>query len=623
MKFLKKNYPYILLGLSVLILLWKSFYGFCWSDESFYLSVTNRFFQGDMPIRDEWQPTQLENVLNVPLYALYIAITGSNDGIYLFFRLVYVILEGIAAFSIFNLLKKSVSKFSAFIASMFMLYYSHLNIATLSYYTISLLSFLVVCVIIYSYRDTKSRLSLVIAGILFAFCVVSVPPMAAGYVFLVVTAVICYLGTKFLPFRKDIKDAVKNAEMMKIFLFTLIGIAVTALIFFIYMFKGMTIKELIDSLGYVFTDEEHPFSLEYPARKFFYCVRDVFGRGAIIGLWLIIASFVYGCLIRDGLIPYIIRKRQDEKPDEESKPDIFEENCKKADFVICTCFLLAELLLLIICWPKTIPHTGYIQSALAMTTIPVFFLCPKRDWRKGICFVAAGLFFSLVYAYASNNFLYILAMGHSVTCFGGILCIEDYAKALKENIDESKLKSAGYKTFKIVTTVILLCALIQTMSLRMWNVFRDAPIPQMTAKITCGPAKGIYSHPDHEKQYTEVYDTIKEYCQAEKEGDTIFITRLLPWGYLCTDARSASPTTWRTPFNSKRLEPYWNTHPDRQADKILVLKEEYGSYYACGDVEDDFNPNLNEMGGFLQDYIDANDFSVREVPCGWVYIKQN
>ena len=139
MKFLKKNYPYIILGLSVLILLWKSFYGFCWSDESFYLSVTDRFFRGDMPIRDEWQPTQLENVLNVPLYALYITVTGSNDGIYLFFRLVYVILEGIAAFSIFTLLKKSVSEFTAFLASMFMLYYSHLNIATISYYTISLL----------------------------------------------------------------------------------------------------------------------------------------------------------------------------------------------------------------------------------------------------------------------------------------------------------------------------------------------------------------------------------------------------------------------------------------------------------------------------------------------------
>lgn len=608
MKFLKKNYPYIILGLSVLILLWKSFCGFCWSDESFYLSVTDRFFRGDMPIRDEWQPTQLENVLNVPLYALYIAITGSNDGIYLFFRLVYVILEGIAAFSIFTLLKKSVSEFTAFLASMFMLYYSHLNIATISYYTISLLSFLVVCVIIYSYRDTKSKLSLVIAGILFAFCVMSVPPMAVGYIVLLVIAAVSYLGTKYLPFRKDIKDAVKNAEMMKIFLFTLIGIVIPALIFFIYMFRGMTPRELIDSLGYVFTDEEHPFSLTYPARKFFYCVRDVFGNGAIIGLWLIIISFIYGCLIRDGLIVYLVQKLDNDKSDR------LKAFCDKADQIIRVCFLLAEFILLIFCWTKTIPHTGYIQSALAMTTIPIFFLCPERDWRKGICFVAAGLFFSLVYAYASNNFLYILAMGHSVTFFGGILCIEDYTKGLKGN---------GYRIFRIATTAILLCALIQTMSLRMWNVFRDAPIPEMTAKITCGPAKGIYSHPDHEKQYTEVYETIKEYCQADEEGDTIFITRLLPWGYLCTDARSASPTTWRTPFNSKRLEPYWTTHPGREADKILVLKEEYGSYYACGDVEDDFNPNLNEMGGFLQDYIDANDFTVTEVPCGWVYTKQN
>lgn len=629
--FLKKYYPIIILGLSVIALLWKSFYGFCWSDESFYMSVTNRFFQGDMPIRDEWQPTQLENVLNVPLYSLYVLINGSNDGIYLFFRLVYVICEGIAAFSTYYLLSHSMSKITSFLASMFMLYYSHLNIATLSYYTISLLSFLMVCIIVYSYRDTKSKLSLIVAGVLFAFCVVSVPPMVIGYVLLIVIAVLCYLATKYLPFRNDIKAAVKNAEMNRIFLYSLIGIAILAVIFMIYLFSGMSFMELTDSLIYVFTDEEHPFSLTYPMRKFFLCVIEVFGKGAYVGFALIVISFLYGCIFRDGYLAWIYNRRDSKKNgsndgldadsikenyvvDVKYGYDALPDSIIRVDRIICTVYLAVELILLIYCWTRTIPHTGYIQSALCLTTIPVFFLCPKRDFRKGICFVFTGLFFSFIYSYASNNFLYILAMGHSITFLGGILCLEDYGKSI-----DSKM---NFKVFKCIVTATLLCALIQTMALRMWNVYRDSTIPTMTTKITAGPAKGIYSHPDHEKQYMEVYETIKTYCQADSEGDTIFITRLLPWGYLCTDARCASPTSWRTAFNSERIEPYWELHPERQASIILVMKEEYGSYYACGDVEDDFNPNLNEMGGFLQKYIDDNDFEITEVPCGWVYTRK-
>ena len=591
MNFIKKNYPYIILGLSVLLLLWRSLYGFCWSDEAFYLGITNRFYQGDIPLMDEWHPSQLQSLINVPFYALYIAITGSTDGVYLFFRIFYVILEGLTAFFTYKLLKKSASSFTSLLIAMFVLYYTHLNIATTSYYTISVLSFVMVCVLIYSYRDTKSKVNLIIAGFLFALCVLSLAPMAAGYILMIIIAAVSFIFCKNQTLKKEIKD---------IFLYTLIGIAIPAVIFFIYLFCNMSVSKLIESLGYVFTDDEHPnsFNLTYPIRKFFFSVRDVFGNYGYIWFLCIPASFVYGCLIRDGLFKVI---------------KIKETIIRKLDKFVCICFFLLELSLLIIGWPKTIPNTGYIQSALCLATTPVFFLCKKRDWRKAICFIAPGYLFAMVYSYSSDNFLHILAMGHFIALLGNILCIEDYFKEAKD-VKVNKI-------FGLVTTLIIVCGLIQTMSLRMWNVYRDAPIPTMTVKITCGPAKGIYTHPEHEKQYMDVFNTMKEYGQAENEGDTILISKLLPWAYLCTDSRCAGYTVWRIAMNSERIKDYWTLEPDREADKILVLNEEYGSFYACGDVLDDFNPNLNETGGYLKEYVDANDFTVIEVPCGLLYTK--
>lgn len=42
-----------------IVLLVRSFYSFCGTDECFYLSTTHRFWQGDKPIIDEWNPAQM------------------------------------------------------------------------------------------------------------------------------------------------------------------------------------------------------------------------------------------------------------------------------------------------------------------------------------------------------------------------------------------------------------------------------------------------------------------------------------------------------------------------------------------------------------------------------------
>lgn len=84
-------FAYIVLTVIAGLLIIRCFYSFCWSDESFYLSLVHRFWIGDRPIIDEWSGTQFYTVILLPIYALYIKVVGSNEGIFLFFRLLMVI----------------------------------------------------------------------------------------------------------------------------------------------------------------------------------------------------------------------------------------------------------------------------------------------------------------------------------------------------------------------------------------------------------------------------------------------------------------------------------------------------------------------------------------------------
>ena len=142
--------PYVVFILSAVILIIRAFYSFCWSDETFYLSTCHRLYTGDGIFRHEWFPTQLSSLIMLPFYALYIAITGSVEGIVVYFRILFVLMSTLNAVIVYNILKKHASVFTSMACALFLVFYTHLNIATLSYYTFSVQFFLVSMLIIYT-----------------------------------------------------------------------------------------------------------------------------------------------------------------------------------------------------------------------------------------------------------------------------------------------------------------------------------------------------------------------------------------------------------------------------------------------------------------------------------------
>ena len=94
---IKRNYHIFVFGAVIFvmgcILACRAFYGMDVTDETFYLSTAKRFSDGDMLLRDDWNTGQVFGLILLPLYRVYVSVTGSSDGIILFTRINFVILE--------------------------------------------------------------------------------------------------------------------------------------------------------------------------------------------------------------------------------------------------------------------------------------------------------------------------------------------------------------------------------------------------------------------------------------------------------------------------------------------------------------------------------------------------
>ena len=585
--------PYILLVFCAVLLLIRAFYSFCSSDEPFYFSTAYRFYQGDSIFRHDWFPTQLSGVIILPLFSLYMLLTGSTTGILLFFRICYLIFSLCNALLTYHILKKHKPAFLSFVASVCVLFFAHLNIATLSYYTISVQCFFSAMLLIYHWEklaDGDNKL-LIYAGVLYAVSVLALPTMALGYMITMLCFGILLFYAKRMP-DTAFSHCIRKARLQTLCKYTFLGILIPAVIFCIFLLTNVSISDLIANIRYVLSDDEHGTSLIYPMKKFFISINEVYGRFSYLGYLLIIVSFV------------------------------FQKQLSKKPYLYLV--FGADTFLFIVYFIKSFGYTGYIQTALCLFALPLFFVTKKKDMTAFFTFFINGMVFSLVYSYSSNGYLYVLSMGHFIASIAGMIFVWDFGKTLPDQITGDRTNNGNLlrlqKALSVVCIVILCIVALQTAVLRFINVYRDAPLTALTERIDVGPAKGLYTTMEHFKQYQEAYAVLTEYGKNASSEDMIFISKLLPWGYLCTDLRVGAPTTWRTELGSERLKEYYALNPERIPSLVLVLDKEYGCYDTCGDVEADPIPNLNEhTEGFLLDHMTKNNYEVIPVSCGVIY----
>lgn len=546
------------------LLILRASYSFCQSDESFYISTAGRFASGDLVFADEWHPTQLASLITLPFYALYTAVTGGTTGIVLYFRVLYVIFTAAEAFAVYCLVSAKKGRVPAFGLALFLMLYCHLNIATLSYYTLCF-HFFVLAMVMLIGAESPGRY--VLGGVFFALSVLSLPSLAAGYMAVMFALV---LISVFRP-----------ALRRPLACFTA-GIAIPLLFFILYLYaSGNSIAGLLANLPYILSDSEHDRGWYESVKVFFRAISDVFGRIYYLSIVLVILALL--SYVNSGVKKHI-------------RPYL----------------LLADLLLFAYYFAIGCNNTGFMNTAFALFIFPVFFMTEKKDWGIFLTFFMGGLIVSMTYSLSSFCDLYVLSIGHGIAAAGGLLLLHDFIVE-RAGEAEGKAKKRLWNLLLAVPAAFLIVTLI----LRFAYVYRDDRLENLVCRIDRGPAAGLYTSAEHKTQYDSLYESILRY-DGDEEGGVLF-TRLLPWGYTAASSKAAAPDTWRHSLSDERLMQYYEGH--ELPVKVFILNAEAGSYETSGDVEGDPAPNVNEFEGELAAKL-ASDYEIHNEDYCTVYIKK-
>ena len=554
----------LILAVAAALLVWRCLYSFCASDESFYLAMTHRFWLGQLPVVEEWNSAQLYAILLLPFYGAWRALTGSVDGVYLAARIVYVLLAAGTAFAVYLQLRAQ-NRAAALSGGLLVLFYVKANIGGLSYYGICFVCVVLALTLLYGWKPGRGgAVRAFCAGVLFAIAVVCMPFLAVCSL-----AVLPFL---FVPRLRRWRGAGW---------WVVAGILAAAVVYCIALFSRITPMQLLENVPYVLDDpDNHELNLLYLLARYF-------GNP--------VYQFIYTAPLWGGAGLFTLYRMLRKKP--------LSEKQRFWVLMVAAAALLGNLLL-------SVEIPGKAHTALCIFAAQCWLLTPKEKlpWKAAGFFFVPGLIFALVWQMSSNTQFSGMTVGFALSAVGAALMVPPCLEEMKPSLP------------RWVVPAVLCLALAGPVLVSGWQrlalVYRDAPLLQCTARLEQGPGAGLYTTPAHKQQYEDVRSTIVGLGNEEKP---IFISSLLPWGYLCTDRPVGAPNTWRTLVDGKQLMDYYEVNPGNFPADVLVLAPEIGDYISTIQPEENPAPNLNAEDSDLLRLLAQKGYTVRETAAGTVY----
>lgn len=576
---IKSSIPYILMFSIFAILLNNSFYGFGWTDEALYLSTVNNLAQGNALFFDIWEPTQFYSLFLMPIYSLILKLQNNTDSIYLIFRIITITFQFIVVLITYKIFSEKFNKNAILIAILGLFSFARVCIPGPSYYTFCLYAFVISIDLIYAVFILNWKpFILFMAGFFLSFAVLCNPYLVLVYV------VITILLFVFKATRRELK---------KIFMIYA-GIIFAAAIYLFVALRNHTFSEFLTSLTYTLSSPEYSGRSTITTIKWLLKFPRLFVTPLFYYIPFTILSIL--CIFKD-------RFRQ----------KLFSNDKKKIiTLILLTLNYLAFTFIKKDCGA---PIVGFCY-------LPFFLLSMFSDFSKSdfknlyqnhkiqfYTFIIPGLALSFMECLCSDTGFGVFSIG-MVVCFIGI--VPFFFSVMK------KINFSQKKTFSII---LLLISMSGTLFYRTNLVYRDSAlsshllfIPQLhknIGRIEMGPAKGIWTSKENLEAYNKVFDDVKNIDY--KKGDSIFISKLVPWAYLVNpDLRTNAPTTWRVPLTDFRLKEYFETERHELPTYILIIDESIR--------DNSENPVENT---WMMDTIKNNGYEKKELNCGILYTKRN
>jgi hypothetical protein len=496
-----------LLGIG-LILFWRCFYSVNTTDEAFYVGTAYRLWYGDGILCDEWMPSQqLSSFWLIPFYALFRWILGSNDGMILAFRLLYIVFQMTMSVYLYSRLKGFgwVSLFSVF----FYLLSTAFNINSLSYNTMAN-SFFLAMVVTLAVMEKPNFKDSVLCGIFASIVVMANPYAVFAYV---LYGIGCGVAT--LAAKKRGKE-LPAAGCFSTFAYMSVTAAVVAVVFVIVTLQNATIEEILKNLPYILGDQEHQQRWGVKFSDYFRYFREHYLGAVLVPMLAAIAGLV-------------------------------DKDSEKRGKIYMAVAVLAVL-------PYIIYH-GLISEyvPINLVIVPICFLglpayVLKKERPKALFFTwyLPAMYYPIIVQLTSNTGPLAVSAGFMTAGAAAVLLFGSWV----QEQDEKILKVSGYGVVTLQLMIMLF--------LRMTYVWADADLPDLTTRMERGAAKGLYTTAEDVQYYHEIYDDLDSLNM--KEDDGFLVIGADPLLYLYADREVASYSTWQVFTNETRLYRYFEIH---------------------------------------------------------------
>ena len=512
----------VVLVIAALFMLNRAKYGYINNDEPFILTLSHRLIKGDAFLYDEWQPTQLTGFLNYPWMILFTATHNNTDGMILFFRYVYVILNFVSLLFVYlRLSNYSKKPLITGAACLYLLLFSSMDILTVSYnfYSLTgLLLFITLCI------TGKSNIEYLFAGIFF-----SVATLVSPYLAIVFVLYYLFFSLNHFVLKKNISKNVIDITKM-----VLIGIILSIAIFICFLYgTGGNISKMLNTVSYIFTD------VEYPSQSIF---QLIYGY-----LYTWVNKFrTFGFMFVVFVMLSLIDKKHK------------------------TLWLEAHIIAFVILTPRMIHiflyQFNYLIMQIGLLGIHALIIDEQRNNSYSLIAIAGVIFSFILYA-TSDLKQYAIANGMVLAGFASFFLIDDYLQKHENNT----------KLIKTLCILLVFAQIGTEVYERMTKYYLDRDINDNLYMIKESAAKGLYVDQEQYDIYMNIYKDINDNIPHQAK---LLVLSQEPWIYLLNDSEYCTYSAWMTnnkEFRIKRLKEYYDLHPDKYPNYIYVLCEDFES----------------------------------------------
>lgn len=499
-------------------------YGVDPADESFGVTLIQRFALGDRPYADELNLRQTAGLLAAPLYWAYVKLVGSTDGVVYFLRVVFFTVQAAVGWAVFELAERRVPRAFAIVAACLPFTFVPFAIPTPNYNNLGTMLLAAGTMIGLRGLLDKDVKTLRWAGVVHGLACVAYAPTA-------VPVTLFALATRFLPERPEAEE-----RPWRSFLFYAMGIAFVAIPFFLILGPGVFsgAKKALEYEGW--TTRPRTFD---KAKGIFGALVKYSPAGssslATLGVAWLISSY---------------------KP--AARRWVF------AVAILWVAYTFADVTPE---WKREMPaHVLSLHVMVYLGLLGALFMA-LLDWRTaGRTMLFAGWLPAFV-----ASFMAAMASDNDAVMNGGLGLFTAALLALVAAPWAAETKDAPLGPAARVAGVAALAVIPLTMTSINWlATYSDGPVDTAAlVRVKTGPFRGLRGTP---LKVTRVEEMARELRALVKPGDRMLSYYDFPGAYLSVPCRPAVQTVW-TDHRAKvdRLLPYYQSHRTGQGVAFLVL----------------------------------------------------